>query len=150
MPTLLTLCISKNSIPQGGRDWRGWGEARKCCYILILHHFSVHTRGIHKWNTNLCMSTGLHSTSFKMYYAAQRAYRNGVNVYICTCGVVEHHASEYVTVSNIQPFYSLVTQSVKFTNAMHGTQCGHNWMSPSPIQCINMIATLAAIHSSFS
>ena len=96
------------------------------------------------------MSPWLHSTSFNMHCATQRACRNGANVYICTRGVVEYHASEYVTVSSIQPFYSLVTQSVKFINAIHGIQCGHNWMSPSPIQCINMIATLAAIHSSFS
>ena len=72
----------------------GW---RIQCNSLIRPHFPVHPRDVYKWNIDSCTPPGLHSVSLNMHCAVQEAHRNGANVYICACGVVEYCASENVT-----------------------------------------------------
>ena len=57
------------------------------CNILICPHFPVYKGGLHEWNTRLCMSSGLCSTSFSIFCAPQEIYRNGASVYFCTSWV---------------------------------------------------------------
>ena len=50
------------------------------CNTLIHHHFPVHLRGVHKWNTFFSPLPGLHSALFNMYCPTQWVYRNATNV----------------------------------------------------------------------
>ena len=57
------------------------------------HYFPEHIRGIHKWNTRLCMYLW-GAGSYSMYYDTHRVYRNGACVYIYASALVKYCASE--------------------------------------------------------
>ena len=58
-------------------------ETGNWCNILIWPHFSVHKRGVHKWNTNLCIPLGCAVHDMVMLCTTELVYRNGLSVYIC-------------------------------------------------------------------
>ena len=60
--------------------------------LKVLHADTPPFSRMHEDNTQMeylsVYATGLHSTSFSTCCATLGAYRNGANVYNCTCGVV--------------------------------------------------------------
>ena len=54
-------------------------------------------KGVHQWNTCLCMSPGLYITSFSMHYITQGSYRNVASVNFGRGRVVEYCANQNAT-----------------------------------------------------